>query len=232
MPGRETAIDLMAGAVARLKDNPLPASITSPMEGFMEFVGPEMPFMQRMAMANKRLFSPLILDAYAASASGNALIRTTTAPTIFHSGVKDNIIPLSAEATVNFRILPGSGTQEVLEHMKRVMADDRIKIRQGDYNCEPSSVASVDGIGFTALQHTVGQVFPDALVAPYLVVGATDSRHFQEISDQVYRFSPVRLSSANIKSFHGLNERLAVSDLENSLGFYVQFIRNLDAIEK
>ena len=93
-------------------------------------------------------------------------------------------------------------------------------------------MASVDGIGFTALQHTVGQVFPDALVAPYLVVGATDSRHFQEISDQVYRFSPVRLSSANIKSFHGLNERLAVSDLENSLGFYVQFIRNLDAIEK
>ena len=231
MPGRETAIDLMAGAVKRLKDNPLPASITPPMEGFMAFIEPEMTFMQRMAMANKGLFSPLILNAYESTASGNALIRTTTAPTIFKSGVKDNIIPLSAEATVNFRILPGSGTMEVLKHIQRVVADDRIKIRQGEYNCEPSPVASVEGLGFTTLQRTVGQIYPDVLVAPYLVVGATDSRHFSGISDQIYRFSPVRLSNANIKSFHGLNERLAVGDLENSIGFYVQFIRNLDAFD-
>ncbi len=231
MPGRETAIDIMSGAIARLKANRLPAGLSAPMEEFMDFIGPEMPFLQKMAMANREIFTPLILKAYEESSSGNALVRTTTAPTIFRSGVKDNIIPFSAEATVNFRVLPGSGIQEVLEHIEEVVADDRIKVRQGEYNCEPSSVAPVNGLGFQTLQSTIGQLFPDALVAPYLVVGGTDSRHFSKVSDAIYRFSPVRLSSANIKSFHGLNERLAVSDLQNSIGFYIQFIRNLDAVE-
>ena len=70
------------------------------------------------------------------------------------------------------------------------------------------------------------EAFPEAKVAPYLVVGATDSRHFKGISDQIFRFSPIRISPSNVKSFHGLNERIAVSDFHSSVQFYMQLVRN------
>ena len=226
MPEKETAIDVMAGAISRLKNNPLPAEISPALEAFIEYLGPEMPFVNRMAFANPWLFKPMIINAYEKSSSGNALVRTTTSPTIFNSGVKDNIIPLSARATVNFRILSESSVDEVIEHVKEVIDDDRIKIGQGAFNVDPSKVSDVSTSNFSALHKTIAETFPEAKVGPYLVVGATDSRHFKGVSDQIFRFSPVRISPANVKSFHGLNERMAVSDFYSSIQFYMQLIRN------
>ncbi len=226
MPEKETAIDVMAGAISRLKNNPLPAEISPALEAFIEYLGPEMTFVNRMAFANPWLFKPLIINAYEKSSSGNALVRTTTSPTIFNSGVKDNIIPLSARATVNFRILSESSVDEVVDHVKKVIDDDRIKIGQGTFNVDPSAVSDVNTSNFSSLHKTIAQAFPQAKVAPYLVVGATDSRHFKGVSDQIFRFSPIRISPANVKSFHGLNERIAVSDFHSSIQFYMQLIRN------
>ena len=226
MPEKETAIDVMAGAISRLKNNPLPAEISPALEAFIEYLGPEMTFVNRMAFANPWLFKPLIINAYEKSSSGNALVRTTTSPTIFNSGVKDNIIPLSARATVNFRILSESSVDEVVDHVKKVIDDDRIKISQGNFNVDPSKVSDVNTPNFSGLHKTIAQAFPEAKVAPYLVVGATDSRHFKGISDQIFRFSPIRISPSNVKSFHGLNERIAVSDFHSSVQFYMQLVRN------
>ncbi|MGA9269499.1 MAG: peptidase dimerization domain-containing protein, partial [Lutimonas sp.] len=226
MPEKETTIDVMAGAISRLKSKPMPAEISPPIASFIEYLGPEMPFVNRMAFANPWLFEPMIVSAYEASSTGNALVRTTTSPTIFNSGVKDNIIPLSAKATVNFRILSESSVDEVIEHVKDVIDDDRIKIEQGAFNVDPSKVSDVNTSSFGGLHKTIAQAFPDAKVAPYLVVGATDSRHFSGLTDQIYRFSPIRISPANVKSFHGLNERIAVSDFHTSIQFYMQLIRN------
>ena len=226
MPGKETAIDVLAGAISRLKNNPLPAEISPGLQAFMDYLGPEMPFMNRMAFANPWLFKPMILSAYEKTSTGNALVRTTTSPTMFNSGVKDNIIPLAARATVNFRILSESSVEEVIDHVKRVVADERIKIEVGETRVDPSPVSDIGTPGFGNLHRTVAQVFPDAAVAPYLVVGATDSRHFSEVSDQIFRFSPVRISPSNVKSFHGLNERVAVSDYRTAVNFYLQLVRN------
>jgi len=228
MPEKETVIDVMAGAISRLKNNPLPAEITLGLQAFIEYLGPEMPFVNKMAFANPWLFKSMIINAYEGSSTGNALVRTTTSPTIFNSGVKDNIIPLSARATVNFRILSESSVEEVIEHVRRVIADDRINIEQGDTSVDPSSVSDVNTPSFSNLHKTIAQVFPEAKVAPYLVVGATDSRHFSEVSDQIFRFSPIRISPENVKSFHGLNERMAVDDFYNAVRFYMQLIKNTE----
>lgn len=177
MPEKETAIDVMAGAISRLKKNPLPAEISPALESFIDYLGPEMTFVNRMAFANPWLFKPLIISAYEKSSSGNALVRTTTSPTIFNIGVKDNIIPLSAKAIVNFRILSDSSMEEVIEHVKDVVDDERIEISQGKFNTDSSMVSDVNTPNFSALHMTIAQSFPEAKLAPYLVVGATDSRH-------------------------------------------------------
>lgn len=226
MPGKETSIDVMANAITKLKNNPLPSKITAPLEEFMEYIGPEMPFTNKMVFANKSILSPILLSVYESTTSGNAQIRTTTAPTIFNSGVKDNIIPLTASATVNFRILPETTTEEVIDHVKSVINDDRITIEKGGFVSEPSKHSSPESEQFKMINTTILQLFPEVLVSPYLVVGGTDARHYNEVSDHIYRFSPIQLNKNNQKTFHGINERIAISDFYDSVAFYVQLIKN------
>jgi carboxypeptidase PM20D1 len=228
MPGKETAIDVMSTAIAKLKNNPLPAKITVPLEGFMNYLGPEMPFINKMIFANKGLLEPFVLNLYEKSPSGNALIRTTTSPTIFNSGIKDNIIPQRAYATVNFRVLPETTIEDVIAHVKNVIDDDRITLTKGSTAAEASKLSRTDSFGFSTLNKTILELYPEVLVSPNLVVGATDSRHFRDISDDIYRFSPIHLNNDTKKSFHGLNERLAVEDFYDSIRFYIQFIKNSD----
>lgn len=226
MPGKETSIDVMSNAIAKLKNNPLPSKITAPLKEFMEYIGPEMPFTNKMVFANKGVLSPLLLSVYESSSSGNAQIRTTTSPTIFNSGVKDNIIPLTANATVNFRVLPETTADDVIAHAKEVINDERITIEKGSFVSEPSKHSSPKASQFKQINTTILQLFPEVVVTPYLVVGGTDARHYNEISDHIYRFSPIHLNKSNQKSFHGLNERLAVSDFYDAIAFYVQLIKN------
>ncbi len=226
MPEKETAIDVLATAIAKVKNNPFPAKITKPMKGFIEQLGPEMTFINKLAFSNQALFEPLIISTYEASTSGNALIRTTTSPTIFNSGVKENIIPLSASATINFRIIPETTVAQVKDRVKNLIADDRIKITLGSFNSEPSKVSNIDSFGYQKIHETIAEIYPDILVSPYLVIAATDSRHFEEVSENIYRFATITINPENIKSIHGLNERIPVQDFENAIRFYVQLIKN------
>ena len=226
MPEKESAIDILSSAIVKLKNNPFPAKLSGPISGFIKYLGPEMPGINRFIFANRWLFESVITNVYEKTGSGNALVRTTTAPTLFHAGIKDNVIPQSAKATVNFRILPGESSNSVLIRAKELILDPRIEISKGRMQSEPSKVSRMDAKGFTNLRKTIAQVYPDALVAPFLVVGGTDAKHFEAIAQDIYRFSPMIINPSNIKSFHGLNERIAVSDFKKAIQFYDQLIVN------
>mgnify|MGYP000595578286 CR=1 FL=1 len=156
-PGKETAIDVLATAIATLKKNPLPSKLSPPVQGFINYIGAEMPYPNKLVFANSSLFEPIILSIYEQSGSGNALVRTTTAPTIFQSGVKENIIPQFASATVNFRILPEESISSVVEHVKNIINDERIVIKEGDFSAEASKVASTNSLGYQAIQKTIAE---------------------------------------------------------------------------
>ncbi|HEX7366558.1 MAG TPA: M20/M25/M40 family metallo-hydrolase, partial [Pelobium sp.] len=188
MPDEKTAISEMAKAVVALKEHPFDAKLNSVVKNFLQYIGPEMPFASKMAMANQWLFTPLIIKTYAKSAAGNATIRTTTATTIFNAGIKENLIPGEAEVTVNFRTQPGVTQQEVVSHVRKVIDNNQIKIiPQGNGN-QPKQVANVDSQGFKYLQKTISAYKKDIVVAPYLVLGATDGRYFANITNQIFRF--------------------------------------------
>lgn len=226
MPGKETAIDVLASAISKIKKNPLPTKFTVPLEGFIDYLGPEMPFTNKLIFANKSILKPLILSAFEKSPSSSAMIRTTTAPTIFNSGVKDNIIPQRANATVNFRILPETTIQDVLDHVTKVIDDNRVVIEKSSTANEASNLSSTDSYGFRLINRTIKELYPEVLTSPNLVVGATDSRHFKLLTPNIYRFSPIHLNEDTKKSFHGLNERLAVSDFNNGILFYINLLKN------
>ena len=96
----------------------------------------------------------------------------------------------------------------------------------------PSKVSSTEVFGYQKLEQTILEVYPETLTSPYLVIGATDSRHYKSVSDNIYRFLPIKLNKNNIKSFHGLNERIPKSEFESAILFYYQFIRNCTLDDK
>ncbi|NQX82531.1 MAG: M20/M25/M40 family metallo-hydrolase [Flavobacteriaceae bacterium] len=226
MPAKETAIDIMSKAIYTLKQNPFPSKITPILKEFINHIGPEMPFANKMVFANSRLFSPLILNIYEANPSSNSLVRTTTAPTIFNSGVKENIIPQFASASVNFRILPGESTESVILRVTKIIDEPRINITPKNGGSKSSKVSQINTLGYNIIHKSIAQIYPKTIVSPYLVVAGTDAKHYSKVSDNIYRFSPIKLNKGNIKSFHGLNEKISIKEFEDSIIFYTQIIKN------
>ena len=226
-PEKESALTIIAKAINDLVENPMEPKISGPVNDFIKYIGPEMPFYAKAIFANKWIFKGLIINIYEGSASGNALVRTTTAPTIFNSGFKDNAIPKKAEAVVNFRILPGETTEDVIAHVKKTIGDDRVTVTIYDDAADdpaPVSPAATKGFGF--IHASIRQVYPDAIVAPTMMLGASDSRHFTLVTNNIYRFAPIKVGAEDMARIHGLNERTVPDDYINGIRFFYMLIRN------
>jgi carboxypeptidase PM20D1 len=185
-----------------------------------------MPFIKKLFFANTWLFEGIILNIYQSSHASNSIVQTTTAPTIFKSGIQENSLPKSGSATLNFRILPGETIEDIISHVKEVVDDDRITISTGKFSSNPSPVSSTETEGFKTISKTIKQIYPDVFVAASLVNGTTDSRHYATISDDVYRFSPQTATTADLERIHGINERLSIDSFKDCYRFYYQLIKN------
>jgi carboxypeptidase PM20D1 len=226
MPPPQTAVGTLAGAIDRLQKHPFAARLTPIMRENLETLAPEMPFFQRLALSNLWLTSSLVVGGLEKHAETNALVRTTTAPTILEAGVKENVLPSTARAVVNFRILPGESIAEVMAHVSAVVADDRITVTQLDRTLsEPSPASSTDGPGYKTLKAAVDEFFPGAVAVPGVVTGATDSRHFQRVATDVYRFVPRLFVKADLKRIHGTDERVGVADMGTEVRAYRRIIK-------
>jgi carboxypeptidase PM20D1 len=228
MPPPHTAIGLLAGAIERIEAHPMPAALRGATRRFFASIAPEMSLGMRIGVANADVLEPLVVWQLSGSPRSNATIRTTTAVTMIDGGVKENALPASARALVNFRILPGDSVDAVVAHVRQVVADPRIAVEVADPEKanDPSSESRVDSEGFALLSRTIREVYPDVVVAPNLVLGATDARYFHAVSDSVYRFAPLHVTAEDLKRPHGTNERIGVDDYLDSVRFYVRLIQN------
>ena len=226
IPPPHTAIGLLSSAIHRLESHQFESRINSGTAKLFEYLSPAMPFSRRAVLANLWLFRPLLKFYLASQPSTNAAIRTTLAVTMFESGTRDNILPRHARAVVNLRILPGDTIKGVMNEILTVIDDKRVTVRQVGFAREPTSQSRLDSWAFTVLDRTIRQVFPDTLVAPFLVVGGTDSYHYQDLASDTYRFSPIRVSKVDLKRIHGTDERISIQDYLACVQFYYHFIRN------
>jgi carboxypeptidase PM20D1 len=231
MPPRPSPIGILAKAINRLENNPMPSRMEGPSRLLFDTLAPEMPFGQKVLLSNLWLLSPVAKAALSGSPGTDALLRTTTAPTMLEGSVKENVMPKRARVLVNFRVLPGDSTQSVLDHVKQAVNDPRVEIRPMEGSrTEPSPVSDAAGAGYKAVEKTIRQVFTDAVVAPSLVLGATDSRYYQDVADGVYRFSPQRTHDEDRARLHGTNERVSTKNFAEAVRFYAQLIKNGDAL--
>ena len=226
MPPAQTSIGAVAAAVVKLEQHPFPARLDGGDDHLLDYLASEVPLGQRLVFSNRWLFASIIKKILAATPAGNATLRTTTAPTIFRAGAKENVLAIDATATVNFRLLPGDSVAGVVQEVRRIIDDESIKVKIIGNPSAPSSVSDPEAPAFQRLHRTIRSVFPAAIVAPYVVVGTTDSRQYAALSPNVYRFSPTEMNQEGIESMHGSNERLALKNYPLMVQFYAALIRN------
>ena len=224
MPPKHTAIGKLSRAITRVENNPMPARISLPVREMMEAAAPHLPFAQRFAMTNLWLMGGTVKRSFLKSDLNAALVRTTFAATLIEGGVKENVIPELAKATINVRILPGDTPKDVLEHLSKVIDDPEIEI-VGDNWGEAAPPASADGDAYQLAKAAVLEEIPEAVVIPGLVPGATDTRHFVGIADEILRFVPMHVGMEQVGGAHGRDERIAVEPLARSRAIAIGMVR-------
>jgi carboxypeptidase PM20D1 len=230
MPPRNSGAVRLARAIVALEENQMAGSLEDPpIAELLRAVADDMPWLQRAVLANGWLFSPLVDAQLSALPSANALMRTTTAPTMLSGSVKDNVLPQAASALVNFRIHPRDSVASVTEHVRAVVAPFAIEVEQapGVLRAEPSPIAPTDTHAYRTLEALADWVGQGAPVAPGLVLGATDARHFATLTPAAYRFMPVIGTPEEIAGFHGTDERLSVANVGRMVEGYARLMVTL-----
>jgi carboxypeptidase PM20D1 len=210
----------------------MPGGLNGATRSFFERVAPELGFPLRSVFANLWLFGPLMERVLSGRPALDAMLRTTTAVTMVSGGVKENVLPSLATATVNFRILPGDSIAGVVEHVRRTIDDPRITLATGVHSppSEPTPDAPLDE-SYQRIARTVDEVFPGIPPLPFLVIGATDARHYAGVTPRLFRLAPFRFGIEDIERIHGTNERLAVESFADGVRFYRRLIENAGAAQ-
>ncbi len=225
MPPDELAVVRLADALAALDANPLPAAIDGPTRMMFDWTAPKMGFSHRLIFRNLWLFERLVLSQMTKNPGTHAAVRTTAAPTMLRASDRENVLPQRAVATVNFRLNPRDRIEDVLDYLEDLIGDDAVSVRAvGDMRSEPSPLARLEGAGFDALRRALATTHPEVPLAPNMVTGATDSRHFADLTADIYRFSPMILGESDLPRLHGTNERIAVDDYLDLIDYYAALL--------
>jgi len=146
----------------------------------------------------------------------DAMMKNTIAPTVVKGGTKENIIPDEVELRFDCRLLPGFDEKFVEEYVKKVAGD--IDYQLEFIHTQPASFSELDTPLYKAIERTLGENIKDAILAPYLSTGATDSRFIRwKYNTCAYGFHPILADmklSEFLKMVHGVDERISVKNIE------------------
>ena len=227
MPPKSTAIGRLAKAIYLLEKKQSKANINSILKEFFTAIAPKMPLLTNIIFSNMWLFKPLIIRILIKSPKTNALVRTTTAFTMIEGGIKMNILPQQAKAVANFRLMPGETIGDVKKRVEKIIKKLDITVKVNDVSFNPSKIYDTSSNEYKVMCKTIAAVFPESIVAPYLTVGSTDSRYYQKIANQIYRFCPVEIDSEDLERVHGVNERISIEGYEKLIKYFYLLIEGL-----
>ncbi|TAK97713.1 MAG: M20 family peptidase [Aquabacterium sp.] len=230
MPPMRSAIGMVGEAVARVEAHQMPPHLTGLPRDMFEAVAPEVEGPTRWLLSNLWLTAPVVTSQLEKTPSANAMLRTTSVATVFKAGERENVLPGVATALVNFRLLPGDRSEAVEQHVKQVLSGLNVKVGRQPQVTEASAVSSSQTPAYRLLARTLRELQPDVVVAPGLLVGGTDSRHFADVSDATFRFTPMHAAQPDLARFHGTNERLSVDNYVGMIQFYERLLRNANEL--
>lgn len=224
MPPLHTALGKVCKAASQLEEHQMPIIAN---EVFKEMITTLKALLPESLQQNFEIGNQAKLEAMVANIpSANALLRTTTAVTMAQGSPAANVLPSIASIMVNFRIIPGNTVEELIDHIHEVIGEGfELEIQQ---RSEPSKISKMDN-EYKILENTIKEVCPELkATVPFVMVGATDSKYFDDICDHIYKFGPFKCTDEELKTVHGVNEFLRFEDLELGIRFFYQMLHNYE----
>lgn len=220
MPKKDNATAILAKGLNAVENTTFLETLCEPQESFFRHIAPEASPLYRYLFSNLWITSPAVKMVLRGNNKTAATMRTTHATTIIQAGDKDNVMPGRARAVINFRILPGQRIADVKQLLIEALDDPRISVRLLPDQTEPSGVSPDEGPAWDAIVKAVHQTYKEVVTAPALVIAGTDCKHYTAISPNIYRFVPLRFNSQNLDGIHGSDEKIALRNYEEAIGYY------------
>lgn len=221
MPPRMTAVGRVARSIDRLQNTPMPGGISGVSESFFDALGRHFSIEKRVVFANRWLLGPVLEGILSGAPSTDAMLRTTTAPTMLSGSSKENVLAAEATATVNFRIHPRDTVDDIVAHVRDTIDDPEVEIRlDRSFSSPASPVSSSDGPGYRDIEASILAAFGPLATVPGLTIAATDARHYAAAADAAYRINPFKITGDDLERFHGIDERLSLENIGRGMDFY------------
>ena len=224
-PKPHTPVGVLAAACKKVEDHPFKAHIDGPAAQMFDTLGRYSSLLYRVIFANLWCFG-WVIDLLGKSSGGemNALVRTTSAFTQMQGSSARNVIPPEATMVANMRLNPADSVASATEYLKKTVADENVEITVLE-SFEPSRISRIDCEAWDKVSAAVAETWKGCIVAPYLMVQCSDSRHYGRISDKVYRFSAMDLTSEERATIHGNNERIRLETVAKAVEFYIRLMK-------
>jgi carboxypeptidase PM20D1 len=224
MPPAKTAVGYLAEAIIKLEENPLPGKLDGLSLELFDNISRHMSFQRKILFANLWLFEPFINSTLSKSPSMNAVIRTTTAPTMLSASQRANVLASDAVGTINFRLHPRDNPEKVINYVKKIIDNKDLHVRQVGEARQASQVSDWNKEGFEIISKSVREIYGDIIVTPGLMVGGSDSKHYGKAAKNSYRFNPFPISNSELDGLHGINEKINQRDFVDGIRSYIRII--------
>ena len=224
-PKPHTPVGVLSAACKKVEDHPFPCHIEGPAALMFDTLGRYSTLLYRIIFANLWCFG-WVLDLLGKSSGGemNALMRTTVAFTQMEGSSARNVIPPEAKMVANMRLNPKDSVASALEYLKKAVGNEAVEISVLE-SFEPSPISEVDCPAWDKIAAAVAETWQGCIVAPYLMVQCSDSRHYGKLSNHVYRFSAMALSAEERATIHGNNERIPLETVGKAVEFYIRLMK-------
>ena len=226
-PAPHTPIGKLSMACAKVEKHPFKMHITKPVQEMFDTLGRHSSFLYRMIFANLWAFG-WVLDLLTRKTGGelNALMRTTVAFTQMKGSKAPNVIPPNASMVSNLRLNPADSVDGAMAYIRHVVGDEDVKL-SNLHSMEPSRISCTDCEGWRVVANACAGTWRGCIVSPYLMVQCSDSRHYGEISDRVYRFSAMHMTAEERRLIHGNNERIRLEAVGKAVEFFMRIMKQL-----
>ncbi len=226
-PAPHTPVGKLSMACAKVEGHPFKAHFTKPVLEMFDTLGRRSSFLYRMIFANLWAFG-WVLDLITKKSGGelNALVRTTVAFTQMKGSKAPNVIPPTASMVANLRLNPADSADSAAAYIQKTVGDADIKLTKLTA-MEPSPISRTDCEGWQIVSNACAGTWRGCVVAPYLMVQCSDSRHYGQISDRVYRFSAMDMTAEERHSIHGNNERIRLEVICRAVEFFMRVMKQL-----
>lgn len=225
-PPVHTAVGTLSKDICKIENKQFPMEVNEAVEYMINGIAPHTPFGVRLILANMWCFKPLVKFACKFNKTSAALLRTSMAFTQLWGSNGANVLPSEAKANVNIRLAPGCKSTDAVERIKKIANDENLTAEIVN-SAEATAITKPEGKYWDIIKSAVDYNFENTVTAPYLMVGGTDSRHFGEICDTIYKFSPISCRGGLLGTIHSENERMRIDNIDSIINFFTVVIANI-----